>query len=835
MSELSGNASETGVPRRILVIDDSSHDRVLIRRALERAYPEVEITEVASAQDFEEAVDEQFDALISDYHLGWSDGLTLVERIRERSPYIGAVIFTGTGTEEVAVRAMKGGIDDYVVKDAQHYNRLPLAVGRAIERQDQRLALSSAEAEMRDLLDRLPAGIYRSAMEGGLLYGNSALLDILGFSSRSEFLGADLAELYVVPEERDVWIEKLEEKAVVTEEFRIHRPDGRQIWIRDHARLVRAPSGASQFIEGVIEDVTEHRAAERAIERQARRLELLQAVTSIANETTDFPEALEAALEAICATTNCALAHAFLRSPDDGDLEPTGIWITPGQGDHGPYERDTRERTSRIVEEGLVGRVYRSGVPEWVEDVTRDPSFVRSAAAERSGLGSVVAVPVIAGSEVVAIIEVLHPEPRPRDAELLETLRQAGVQLGRVAERQRAARERASVERKVRQSQKMEAVGRLAGGIAHDFNNLLTVLLMETRTAQEEEGVPEPVQEALQSIVDTSERAALLTRQLLSFSRGREHEPEAVDVDEVAEDMSPMLRRIIGERHELRTIVATGPLSVHIDRAELDQVLMNLVINARDAMPDGGTITVEVQRRPLELLTTEDVDSGHCVALSVNDEGGGVPLDIQDSIFEPFVSTKGDSGTGLGLAICYGIVSTSGGDIRVYSEEGVGSTFTVMLPALEADSPRSTEARDHAVPTGTETILVVEDEETVRRVTVRALEAQGYQTIQARDAEEALRLLDQSPDGRIIDLVLSDLVLPGMGGSELIETLRRRDPDLPALLTSGYSADIVRRRAGPRPDSIAVLQKPFSVAELARQIRTLLDRAGEPEARDSSV
>lgn len=293
-----------------------------------------------------------------------------------------------------------------------------------------------------------------------------------------------------------------------------------------------------------------------------------------------------------------------------------------------------------------------------------------------------------------------------------------------------------------------------------------------------------------------------------------------------------MLQRIIGEKHDLRARVGHDAPSVRIDRVELDQVLLNLVVNARDAMPGGGPITIAVDRRELPLDPVLGSNSD-CVVLNVSDEGHGIPAEIQEEIFEPFFSTKAEHGTGLGLSICYGIVTAAGGDLRVYSEVGVGTTFTLILPAVDADRGPEASGTDEpaAVPTGTETILVVEDEEVVRRVTVRALEAQGYRVLEAADAEEALDLLEDRGARRRLDLLLTDVVLPGKSGPALVEEVRRVRPDLPVVLTSGYGEDLVRTQLVLDRASTVVIQKPFSVTELARKVRSLLDGpGGEPEA-----
>ena len=820
--------SDRGGPR-ILIIDDSSDDRTLVRREMEREFEAPVLAEVDSSTGLDDVLSgEAFDAVIADYHLGWGNGLEIVRRVRETWPHAAAVVFTGTGTEEVAVQAMKDGVDDYVVKAPKHYRRLPLAVKRALERHRQRQALSHVEAEMRSLLDRLPAGIYRTAVEGGLLYGNPALLRTLGATESTPLLGTDMADLYVVPEERVEWLLRLENEPAVLGEFEVRRPDGVRLWIRDRARLVRGSDGEPRFVEGVIEDVTERHLAQAEVERQARAMALLQSITAIANETDDFDEALRAALARLCAWTGWPVGHVYAVSEDGASLEPTLIWAKEGASDLGAFEEATAD-DSMPSGRGLAGRVHRSGRPEWVKDVSVGGGSRRSRAAAAAGIRAAVAAPVVVASETVAVLELFHTETKEVDEALVETLRQTGVQLGRVAERARAAEQRRRIEAKARQAHKMEAVGRLASGIAHDFNNLITVLLMESRSALDVAGLPPPVRQALDAISATSARAALLTRQLLSFSKARPQTRSTFAAREVIEDLQPMLERILGERYELRTRIADGSALVYMDRVELDQVLLNVVVNARDAMPDGGVILLEIERREVPRERNGATVLEDRVLVHVTDTGVGIPPEIQDRIFEPFFTTKGDEGTGLGLAICYGIVSTAGGDLRVYSEPGLGTTVSIVLPLAEAGSaPESRHPERLEVPTGTETVLLVEDDEAVRRVTARALQAQGYTTMEVGDAEAALELIVDPYRSGSIDLVISDVVLPGMSGPELVDRIARSRPDLPALLTSGYSEEMIRvRTAGT--SRLRIVQKPFSVAALAREVRALLDGPGSGE------
>ena len=807
---------------RALLVDDSPNDRLLVERALARTLPLSQVVGVGRPTELDEALADPrpVDILVTDYELGWGNGLDVLRESRKRWPDVAAVMFTGTGNEQVAVQAMKEGLDDYIVKSARHVERLPGAVEGALERRRRIRMVREVDGEVRELMDRIPAGIYRSTPDGQFLYGNEHLAELLGFESVDRMIDSSVWDLFPDTGRRERLLQNLLQDGVARTEMPLITADGREIWVRDRARLLRSPSGEPRFIEGVMEDVTERHLSARRVREQARHMELLQAVTAVANETVELRPALGMASDILSEKTGWPVVHAYELDPDEERLVSAPYWA---YGDIAPLPllEAASEKTAFAPREGLVGRVFADLDPEWIEDLrVADQPFIRMEAALHSDLRSAVAVPVVTGEEVVAVIELFHTEPQSEDAELLDILRQVGIQLGRVVERQRATEEQARLQRQAKQSQKMEAVGRLAGGIAHDFNNLLTVILMEGREARNMAKAAGPLDQSLDAIVEASERAARLTRQLLTFSRGRGSEEETFPLQEATLELIPMLDRLLGERHSLVHRIDERTTPVRMDRGEFEQVLLNLTVNARDAMPQGGKVSVELQRR-----TFSDRESGgeqEYAVLSVSDEGVGIPEEEVGSIFEPFFSTKDEGGTGLGLSICYGIVARAEGEIRVESEPGVGSTFRVLLPL--ADDPVDTEARRRReTPTGTETILVVEDQEEVRRVTVRALEMQGYRVLPASSGEEALDLLRDPGAGNFPDLIIADVDLPGMAGPEIHHHVRERHGVVPVLFVSGYEEDALLDRGLRAEPATDVLGKPFAVDELARRVRALLD------------
>jgi len=380
------------------------------------------------------------------------------------------------------------------------------------------------------------------------------------------------------------------------------------------------------------------------------------------------------------------------------------------------------------------------------------------------------------------------------------------------------------LEEQLRQQQKLEAIGRLAGGIAHDFNNILTVIggLCESLERTLPEGAHG--RDDVLSIRDAGERAAALTAQLLAFSRRSIVDPAVIDVNAAIERLGGMLRRLIGEDVAVSTDLARDLAAVEADPGQLDQVLVNLVLNARDAMPGGGDVLVRTRNVVLGApeSSSDGPPAGRFVELSVKDTGVGMSDEVQARIFEPFFTTKRiGEGTGLGLATVHGIVAQARGRITVESRPGAGTTFTLLFPATER-APASRPPAEAPAPGGSETILVVEDEEPVRRLVCRALKGGGYTVIEAGSGAAALAAFDALGGGRL-DLLVTDVVMPRMGGRELAELISQRCPDLRILFMSGYTDDAVLRE-GVSQAEVTFLQKPFTPRQLAEKVRAALSK-----------
>jgi len=396
--------------------------------------------------------------------------------------------------------------------------------------------------------------------------------------------------------------------------------------------------------------------------------------------------------------------------------------------------------------------------------------------------------------------------------------------LVRVWGTQRDVTEQRHLEEQFRQAQKMEAVGQLAGGIAHDFNNLLTAILGNTQLLLRELPPGDSKRGDVEEIRKASERAASLTRQLLAYSRRQMLQPEVLDLNVVVADMDKMLRRLIGEHIALVAVPAPDLGRVRADPNQIEQVIVNLAVNARDAMPDGGKLTIETANVDLdETFAQAHLGSvpGSYAMLAVTDTGAGMDASVRAHLFEPFFTTKEvGKGTGLGLATVYGIVKQSGGYISVYSEPGRGTSFKIYLPRIATPAETAPGPQKPVAARGTETVLVVEDEPAVLTLSRRALEAQGYVVLAASDAAAALRVVERH--GGTIHLLLTDVVMPGLSGRELADRLTAQRPGIRVLYMSGYPGDAVVQH-GTLPSGSAFLQKPFSPDGLARKVRDVLD------------
>jgi len=592
------------------------------------------------------------------------------------------------------------------------------------------------------------------------------------------------------------------------------------------------------------------------VDDQARILELEERLRTLSRASRGFAEATsdyESLIELVARTLSEVVGDGcVVRLVVDGSLlAPVSVHLPFEETVHdpevvarlrahiaGPRNLSEHEAGRRVLETGQAllmptldyAQLRRGAAPMVVE------------AYETIGIHSLLLIALRVRGESVGLLALVRfrqssPPFDESDLELAQALADhaalaiSNARLLRSAMQELAERERAEAalrksEEQLRHSQKMEAIGRLSGSVAHDFNNLLSIILSYSDLVLSDLKPIDPLRADIESIKRAGEKAADLTRQLLAFSRQQVLTPRTLDLTEVLRESEKMLRRLLSADIEIVTHYARSLLPVKVDPGQIDQVLLNLVVNARDAMPEGGKLTIETKNVELdESYTTEHfgVASGPHVMLAVSDTGIGMDQQTQARIFEPFFTTKEvGKGTGLGLSTVFGIVRQSGGHIWVYSEPGGGTTFKVYLPV--SDDAEPVPPLETIAPTtlqGTETILLVEDQDEVRRVAQAILRRYGYHVIEARNAGEALLSCERHP--RTIHLLLTDVVMPQLSGRELAERLVAIRPEMRVLYMSGYTENVILHH-GILDSGLAYLQKPIVPDLLLRRVREVLDR-----------
>jgi two-component system cell cycle sensor histidine kinase/response regulator CckA len=597
-----------------------------------------------------------------------------------------------------------------------------------------------------------------------------------------------------------------------SDEYRYLRADGSYVYVSDRAHVQRDSSGKPLRVIGAIADISARKRAEEEIR-------LLHTITVEIGEAQDLDAAFDVALRRICESTGWTLGHARIHSSEKGALTCSrASWSSGSSPGLEEFREDSNARLFHSGE-GLPGQVWASRQPAWIEDLTLDSNFHRARASAAAGLHSGAAFPVIARGDAIAVLEFFMTQTRAEDHRLVGLISAVTAQLGAVIHRK-------FLEEQLRQSQKMEAIGRLAGGVAHDFNNLLTVIIGHAFLLREEVAEGSLASESAEEILESAHRAAALTRQLLAFSRREVVQPQVLNLNDVVSGMDRMLRRIVGEDIELLSSMDTPLARVKADSTQMEQVILNLVVNARDAMPEGGRLTIQTSNTAelLDAVAAEriGVPAGNYVLLKVSDTGHGMDAETLRHIFEPFFTTKEvGQGTGLGLSTVYGIIRQAGGAISVFSELGAGTVFKIYLPKTD-EVPESgqpvTPARE---PGGNHTILLVEDEPGVRRMVRQALRRHGYNVLEAASAAEALQLCQRHCNS--IHLLVTDVVMPHMSGRQLAQQVRSLLPRMRTLFISGYAHEVIENQMDLGAED-AFIAKPFTPEVFVGKIREVLQK-----------
>lgn len=592
---------------------------------------------------------------------------------------------------------------------------------------------------------------------------------------------------------------------------RIVLPDGSIRWLETRGMAVRSADGRVTGLIGTCRDVTEERRLQDLREGEQRVLEMLATDAPLGLALEALVRLIESQAPGMVGSVVLLEDGKRLRHGAAPNLPPAflqaidGLAIGPGRGSCGS------------------AAYYRR--PVVVADIETHPLWddYRDLALSH-GLRACWSVPIFANDgSVLGTFALYYSRPREPTQPELELIDRA-IHLAAIAiQRERDQEALRQQEEHLRQSQKMEAIGRLTGAVAHDFNNLLAVIIGYGSLLRRQLAPDHPQRATVDQIIKAGERAVRLTQQLLTFSRKQVLQPTVLDVNAVVNEMEPMLRRLLGETVTVESRLTPEAVSVLADRGQLEQVLMNLCVNARDAMPQGGRLAIETGvTEPLrsEASSGAPVTAERRVTIAVSDTGVGMDAETQRRLFEPFFTTKPPGkGTGLGLSTVYGIVKQSEGSIEAESEVGCGATFRVHLPRVDAAGAGPAHPEETHPANGSETILLVEDEEALRRLGEEVLAGAGYRVLTAPSGASALELAlhDSGP----IDLVVTDVVLPGMSGPEMVERLLATHPSCRALLVSGYPDEAITDH-GILTSSSAFLQKPFSPSALLRAIRVIL-------------
>jgi two-component system cell cycle sensor histidine kinase/response regulator CckA len=758
-----------GARSRVLFLEDDKLDAKLSLTELARAGFEVDSEIVSTPQEFTERLrTRQYDLILADYRLpDWTglDALTWLQSSGYKTPFI---LVTDMPGEDLAVACIKAGAADYVLK--QRLDRLPWACRRAmeeatlrIERDQAEKQLKHSEEQYRLLFEASPSPMWVMDRDTlAFLATNEAAVHHYGFS-RPELLTMTMLDVTIeedVPALIEAFSHPLEDRGRA-ETWRHHKKDGTVM-------VVETASHPLPFLGKLAVLVLAHD------------------ITEIKNNLEKLRQSEERFVKAF---RSSPLAISISTRAESRYLEVNDAFLEMVE-----YPR-----------EAVVGRTTHE-LKIWLEPEERVEMLLQlSDTGRMKGFNA----KIVTRSGEVRIVEI--------SAELIELDGTACV-LAVIHDITEGKR----MEEQFRQAQKMEAVGRLAGGIAHDFNNMLSVIIGYSELLQERLGSG-PDRKSVDEIKKAAERAASLTRQLLAFSRRQILLPRVLDLNAIVDTLSKMLRHMIGEDIELVLVPATDLGSVRADSAQTEQIIMNLVVNARDAMPRGGRIVISTSNADLDEAYANQnpsVRPGSYVLLAVSDTGSGMSEATMRHIFEPFFTTKGPGkGTGLGLSMVYGIVNQSGGSIGVSSELGKGTTFKIYLPRVDEDAVIEHRRAESPIVRGSETILLVEDEESLRVLIAGLLESNGYKVVQAADGKEAIRLASRNGP---MDLLMTDVVMPGMSGSDLADALRVSVPELKLLFISGYTGDLITQH-GVHETEAALLEKPFTRHTLLSKVKVVLD------------
>jgi PAS domain S-box-containing protein len=814
---------------RILIVEEIQSDVNMIKHELEEGGVRFTYKVVKTGKEFIEKLQEfRPDIVITDYSIPGFDVMNLMLVVKDLDPNLPVIVLTGTIDKEAAVACMKSGAADYVLKDDLSH-LVPAVNGalvkkEAMEKKDALIrSLEDSEARCRFIFDELLDVILIIDGESGeILSVNKASRRILGFR-KEELVGKHFSVLFTsLPHlSADEILKKLRIHGSVFESQEIVRSDGSICPVDISATTI--PWGDDKAVLVIIRDITERKRVELGKERTEAELRLnyelqrmLNSILQLSMKDIPHESMLEQTLDSI-------LSVSLL------GIEPIGAIFIVEESDPGNLVL----KTSRGLPEELKSRCSKVPFDRCLCGLaasSRDILFADSLD-ERHVVHYVnmkphghYCVPIIFAGEVLGLINLYMKEGYKRDPKVEDFLRAVANTLGGIIKRWRSERERERIQTQLLHSMKLEAVGQLAGGIAHDFNNMLTAIIGYGNILKMNMKKDDPLRSNVDIILSSADRAANLTQGLLAFSRKQIINPRPVRLNDIIRNIEKLLQRLITEEIEFKILLNEDELTVMADRGQIEQVLMNLVTNARDAMPEGGILTLETGAVTIDREFVRMYgygNPGEYALISVSDTGEGMDRETMDRIFEPFFTTKEvGRGTGLGLALVYGIIKQHNGYINVSSESGRGTTFRIYLPIARQTATEQVKNEIYELPGGTETILVVDDSEDVRGFVKDVLKLHGYKVIEAEDGERAIEKFSEHGDS--IKMIVTDVVMPKMSGKRIYEELKKIKPDIKVLYTSGYTSEIIHQK-GVLDEGMNFLSKPLTPEKLLTTVRTILD------------
>jgi PAS domain S-box-containing protein len=843
-----------GTQLHVIIVDDSEEHALLLLYNLRQGGIEPVHERVDTADKLTATLAKQeWDIVLSDYRMPQFNGLDALKLTREKDPNLPFILISGTVGEDCAVEAMRQGANDYIIKG--NLTRLVPAITREVREAVNRRARKQAEEALRERGEEWRT-LFEQARDSILVLelppdgppvirnANVAALRMYGYSHDEligkpiSFLDAEDGSASLITERRR-WSQATEGALF---EARHRRKDGSVFEAEASVREMTVDG--KRLLIDISRDITERKM------RECRQL-LSMTILELLAETAHRENTIRDILFAIKQSTGIEAVGIRLREGEDyPHIEANGFSPDFLKRERCLFTRASngeplRDDSGKVVLECLCGDIicgradpglpfftkggsfWTNGTTELIEAATLEQrqTHIRNTC-NKFGYESVALIPLRATDRVIGLLQFNDHRKGCFTLDMIEFFEGLGASIAIAIDRQTSEKEKVKLMTELRQSHRMETVGRLAGGVAHDFNNLLTVILGNCSFLLNDIPKNDPRHADVEQIRNTGERAANLTKQLLAFSRKQIMQPKVLDLNAGLMDMEKLLRRLIGEDVNLTVCCAKDLALVKADSGQMEQVVMNLAINARDAMPKGGHLSIETTNVDIASIRVLNHDAamppGRYILLTVSDTGTGMDAGTLEHIFEPFFTTKElGRGTGLGLATVYGIVKQSGGFIDVQGEPARGTTFKIFLPVApaaflegEGEGEGEGEKKRH-VEKNIYTILLVEDEAAVRCMTRRILNGAGYTVLEAASAREALK-----HSGEDFDVVLTDIILPDTSGVELVAKLKK-DGQIEAIYMSGYTDNPNVRDVLSRPDN-RFLQKPFTAEALLSKVREAL-------------